>query len=66
MIQPLFGACSNGWFKKKANRPPGSSTRAISAIARYVVGDVLEDQADDDRVERRVGETAARPRSARA
>ncbi len=33
MIQPLFGACSSGWFKKNAKRPPGSSTRAISAIA---------------------------------
>ena len=33
MIQPLFGACSSGWFRKNTNRPPGSSTRAISAIA---------------------------------
>ena len=56
MIQPLFGACSSGWFKKKTNRPPGASTRAISAIAGSCVGDVLEHEADDDRVERAVGE----------
>ena len=32
-IQPLPGVCSSGWLRKKQNRPPGSSTRATSAIA---------------------------------
>ena len=32
-IQPLPGVCSSGWLRKKLNRPPGRSTRAISAIA---------------------------------
>ena len=47
-IQPLFGVCSSGWFRKKANRPPGSRTRATSAMASSTVADVLEHEAGDD------------------
>ena len=32
-IHPESGVWMSGWFKKKANRPPGSSTRATSAMA---------------------------------
>ena len=58
-IQPLFGVCSSGWLRKKTKRPPGSSTRATSAMAASTVVDVLEHEAGDDGVERPVAERAA-------
>ena len=66
MIQPLFGACSSGWFRKNTNRPPGSSTRAISAIAGSWSRDVLEHEAHDDRVERTRRRNGSASASARA
>ena len=55
-IHPLPGVCSSGWFRKNTNRPPGSSTRATSAMAVVDGVDVLEDQAGDHGVEGAVGE----------
>ena len=45
-----------GVISKMTSRPPGCSTRAISAIAARVVGHVPQAKRDGDRVERAVGE----------
>ena len=62
------GACSSGWFRRNRKRPPGASTRAISAIAARRSVMCSNTRHATDGVERRVGERqrvgARRARSA--
>ena len=67
ITQPLFGACSNGWFRRNTNRPPGASTRAISAIGGLVIGRCARTRGTRPRrrTTRRRTAAARRPRAGR-
>ena len=54
------GVCSSGWLRKKQNRPPATQHAGDLGDRVVDVVDVLEHEARDDRVERRVGERQRR------
>ena len=64
-IQPLFGVCSSGWLRKNANRPPGRSTRATSAMAASTSTMCSNTRQATTASKSRRGTAAPRPRRAR-